>query len=261
MLDIFLAVAAASAAPIPDDAPQMPLGKWRVDWGDTNCLALQNYGEAAKPTTFGFKPSIDGDVIRLMVSRKGPYYPPAHFEVTVGDIKTTALTFTPKKSGIQIFWINIPRTDFNRLAIEPAMQIKGRKLELHLSTLGFAEASAAIEKCNTDLRTHWNADDAGKARIVVRPVALISPVKLVKSEDYPSQAIMEGRDGTTGVSLLLDETGAIKDCVVERSSGVATLDAQTCLMIQQRGKFSAAKDADGKPIKSRLTYRFRWKTG
>lgn len=254
--------AAALATPAPADAALlMPAGKWTIDWGDTNCIALQKYDDTKQPVTFGFKPSINGDVIRLMVSRKGPRQKPAHFEVKVGDVKTTALVFSPKDSGMQLFWINIDRGDFNRLAIEPSIRIGGRQLDLHLSTQGFEAAVKALDSCNADLRSEWNADEEGKARISVPPVALISPVKFLKPEDYPSQAVFEGRDGVTAVSLLLDETGAIKDCVVEQASGVATLDAQTCLLIQQRGKFTAAKDAAGTPVKTRLFYRVRWKTG
>lgn len=260
MLDLLLA-AAASIVPLPADVPLKPAGKWNVDWGATNCLAIQTYGDANKPTALAFKPSLDGDVIRLMVSRKGPYFSAAHFEVMVGDRKTTALGFTPRKSGSQIFWINIARNDFDRLAAGPALAIKGRSLDLTVATTGFAAAAAAMDKCNTDLRSHWNADDAGEARINTKAMALVPPARLIESDDYPSQAMFEGRDGTTAISLLIDEAGAIKDCVVEQASGVASLDAQTCILIHQRGKFSAAKDAAGKPIKSRLTYRFRWQTG
>lgn len=260
MFDILLLAATASASGFADSAPLMPVAKWAVDWGDTNCLALQNYGDAKKPLTFGLKPSINGDVIRLMVSRKGSYQKPAHFDVTVGDVKTTGLAFTPKGSGREVFWINIARSAFDRLAIEPSIRIDGRRLDMHISTQGFAAAVKALDTCNTDLRAHWNADDAGKARVSVRPVVLIPPTKLIRPEDYPSQAVFEGRDGATGISLLIDETGAVKDCVVEQDSGVATLDAQTCILVQQRGKFTAAQDANGKPIKSRLFYRFRWQT-
>jgi len=260
MLDILLA-AAASIAPLPADAPLKPAGKWNVDWADTHCLAIQTYGDATKPATLAFKPSLNGDVVRLMITRKGPYLPAAHFAVMVGDVKTTALGFTPKKSRVEVFWINLSRADFNRLAAGPAVRIKGGRLDLDLATTGFGAAAAAMDTCNTDLRSHWNADEPGQARVAERSKALIPPTKLIGPDDYPSQASFEGRDGSTGVSLLIDETGAIKDCVIEHASGVATLDAQTCLMIQQRGKFSAAKDAAGKAIKSRLTYRFRWQTG
>lgn len=255
-----LTMLAAMASPVQADAPLKPLGKWRVDWGDTACLAIQTYGDAQAPTAFAFKPSLNGDVIRVIISRKGPYQNAAHFRVTVGDVKTTALGFRPPKTDREMFWINIPRADFDRLSAAPAVSIKGQRLDLTLPTTGFAAATQAMDACNKDLRAHWNADEAGEARISTRPVALIAPVRLVKSQDYPDQAIFEGRDGSTGVSLLVDEAGAIKDCVVEHASGVATLDAQTCIMVQQRGKFAPAKDAAGKPIKSRVTYRFRWVT-
>jgi TonB family protein len=160
-----------------------------------------------------------------------------------------------------MFWINLPRADFDRLAAQPDVAIKGRRLDLTLSSSGFAAVARALDTCNTNLRAHWNADEAGLARIGTMSAPIVAPARLVSSQDYPGQAIFEGRDGTTGVSLLIDEQGALKDCVVEQASGVATLDAQTCILFQTRGKFAAAKDRDGKPVKSRLTYRFRWKTG
>lgn len=256
-----LTMLAAIASPVQADAPLKPLGKWRVDWGDTACLAVQSYGDAQAPTTFAFKPSLNGDVIRVMITRKGPYQAAAHFPVTLGDVKTTALGFRPAKSDREMFWINVPRADFDRLAALSAVAIKGRRLDLNLSTSGFAAAIRALDTCNTNLRAHWNADEAGLARIGTMSAPIVAPARLVSSQDYPGQAIFEGRDGTTGVSLLIDEQGALKDCMVEQASGVATLDAQTCILFQTRGKFAAAKDKDGKPVKSRLTYRFRWKTG
>ncbi len=261
MLTSLLSLSAIAASPVQADPPLTPLGKWQVNWGDTNCLAMQNYGDASAPITFGFKPSLNGDVIRMIITRKGPYQNAAHFPITLGDVKTTALGFRPPKTNREMFWINIPRADFDRLATLPAVAIKGRRLDFSLSTSGFAAATRALDTCNKNLRAHWNADEAGLARIGTMSAPLVAPARLVSSQDYPGQAIFEGRDGTTGVSLLIDEQGVLKDCVVEQASGVATLDAQTCILFQTRGKFSAAKDKDGKPVKSRLFYRFRWKTG
>lgn len=256
MLDISLA--AVALATFADPLP--PHGKWTVDWGDTHCAALQKYGDPKAPTTFVFKPSIDGGVIHMMVSRKGSYQNASHFDVSGGGLKTTALTFTPKRSGLEVYWINIARADFDRLAKEPIFPIRGRKLALELSTLGFAEAARAMDTCNRDLRSHWNADEAGQARISTKAAALLTPDRYVTASDYPSQASFEGRDGSTAVSLLIDEAGAVKDCLVEKASGVATLDAQTCIIIRERAKFNPAKDAEGTPIRSRITYRFRWQT-
>lgn len=260
MLTTLLSLSAMAMSPLQGDPALKPLGKWQVDWGQTNCLAMQNYGTASEPITFGFKPSLNGDVIRVIITRKGPYQNAAHFPVALGDVKTTALGFRPPKTDREMFWINLPRADFDRLAAQPSVTMKGGRLDLTLSTSGFAAAARALDTCNTNLRAHWNADDAGVARIGTMSAPLVAPARLVSSRDYPGQAIFEGRDGTTGVSLLIDEQGALQDCVVEQASGVATLDAQTCILFRTRGKFAAAKDKDGKPVKSRLTYRFRWKT-
>lgn len=257
MLALFLA--AALQAPVADPLP--PLGKWTVDWGQTHCAAMQRYGDAKAPTTFLFKPSIDGKTIHMVLSRTGPYRNAVHFNVKLGDLATTALVFTPKRSKTQIYWINLTREDFDRLTRGTALRIDGGSLDLTLATTGFAAAARAMDTCNTDLRSHWNADERGAARIATRAIAQRSPARYVSADDFPAQANFEGRDGSTGVSLLIDETGAIRDCIVESTSGVATLDAQTCIVIRERAKFTPAKDAAGNPIRSRITYRFRWKSG
>lgn len=251
-------LAATAAAPVQAGAPLKPLGKWQVDWGETTCVAIQTYGDAQAPATFLFKPSLNGDVIRVMIMRKGPYQVPAHLPVTLGDMKTTALVFRLPKTSREMFWINIPRADFDRLAAQPSVAIKGRRLDFTLSTSGFASMGRALDRCNTNLRAAWNADEAGAARIGTMSVLLSDWTALLSSYDYPSQALDEGRGGKTVVSLLIDEQGALKDCVVEQASGVATLDAQTCILFQKRAKFAAAKDKDGKPVKSNLTRSITW---
>lgn len=258
MLNALTMLAAVAVSPVQADAPLKPLGKWQVDWSDRACFAVQTYGDAQRPTTFALKPSLNGDVIRLIIMRNGPDRPAAHFPVTLGDVKTTALVYRPEKTDRETFWINLPRADFDRLAATPALSIKGQRLDLTVATTGFAVATKAMDECNTDLRAHWNADEAGEARIAIKAEPHVRLARIFSSEDYPSQAARERRGGGTEVSLLIDEAGTAKDCMVEQASGVATIDAQTCLLIIARGKFSAARDAKGQAIKSRLSYRIKW---
>lgn len=263
MLSALILAAATAAAPAPADppaAPLKPLGKWIADWGDASCHIVQRYGDAAAPITLAIRPSINGDVIRLMLSEKGYRATADHFPVKVGDVATTALGFTPRKSKIEVTWINLDRAAFDRLAAAPMLQLRARWIKLDLSTQGLAAAVRAMDRCNADLRAVWNADAAGEARIATPAQPRTSIADMFSSEDYPTQAINEGKGGTTAMSVLVDEQGVVKDCVIEVHSGVATLDAQTCLVVKERGRFTPARDAQGKAIKSRLFYRFRWLT-
>ena len=65
--------------------------------------------------------------------------------------------------------------------------------------------------------------------------------------------------GTTSVLLLIDEKGAVKDCTLAESSGMAVIDFRTCALISYKGRFRPATDAEGKPIKSSWVKRINWR--
>jgi hypothetical protein len=53
--------------------------------------------------------------------------------------------------------------------------------------------------------------------------------------------------------------GRLTGCKIVMSSGSASLDAQTCRIIQQRARFSPARDAQGKPIAGKVFQRVTWR--
>ena len=68
----------------------------------------------------------------------------------------------------------------------------------------------------------------------------------------------EEREGTTGFRVAYDASGKITSCDVTASSGHADLDAETCKLIQRRGRFNAGKDRDGNPTGGTYSNRIRW---
>ena len=90
-----------------------------------------------------------------------------------------------------------------------------------------------------------------------------SPLKplneYISTRDYPTQAIIDGSSGASRVTMMIDETGTVKDCLVEETSGIASLDAMTCIAFQSRAKFRPALDAAGKPVRSIATQKVVWK--
>ena len=56
-----------------------------------------------------------------------------------------------------------------------------------------------------------------------------------------------------------DERGAVADCSITETSGYATIDAQSCAIIQERAKFEPAIDTQGKPTRSSYSQRITWK--
>jgi TonB family protein len=84
---------------------------------------------------------------------------------------------------------------------------------------------------------------------------------LISSDDYPPQALDRNEQGTVGVLIQVDATGAVSGCTVEESSGFEVLDAQTCRLVQMRAKYRPATDAGGKPVASQARARITWRIG
>lgn len=255
-------IMAASLTPgAPPDTAQMmqPSGNWTVDWSDTGCTAIRSYTTAAGPVLLAFRPSLDGLTVRLMVSRPGAPIAARHVPVDLSGITASALRFTPPVKKTEFIWINLARGQFDKLVPAGAVRINGLGIDIALAAPGMAAAAKALDTCNADLRTHWNANEADKARIAVPARRLVAIKQIVHADDYPAQARERNESGSTRVSLLIDEAGALKDCAVEEHSGVASIDAQSCALLMKRARYAPARDAAGKPIKSRITFRFTWK--
>lgn len=77
--------------------------------------------------------------------------------------------------------------------------------------------------------------------------------------DYPSKALVERREGTTGFKLAVGEDGMPQACTVTQSSGHADLDLATCNTIVRRARFYPAQDNQGRKIPGAWSSRVRWK--
>ena len=82
---------------------------------------------------------------------------------------------------------------------------------------------------------------------------------LVRYDDYPAEALKKGEQGTVIVLLTVNERGAVAGCVVETSSGSATLDAQTCRVLSERAKLEPARDPTGRPMVGAFRQRITWR--
>lgn len=80
----------------------------------------------------------------------------------------------------------------------------------------------------------------------------------VTTDDYPSSAIREEAEGTTGTRLSVGADGRVTGCEVTSSSGNAALDQAACRNLQRRARFEPALDRDGNPTASTYTKRVRW---
>ena len=75
----------------------------------------------------------------------------------------------------------------------------------------------------------------------------------------PQDALDANQTGSASYLLMIGRDGSVMDCVVNESSGVASLDAMGCQVIRERAKFKPAIDAAGKPtVDTYGTPPIRW---
>jgi protein TonB len=85
-----------------------------------------------------------------------------------------------------------------------------------------------------------------------------NPANWATSNDYPSRALREEREGTTGFRVTVGPDGKVTDCQVTSSSGHADLDQATCDNVRRRARFTPGTDGEGNPTTSSYSNRIRW---
>lgn len=84
------------------------------------------------------------------------------------------------------------------------------------------------------------------------------PGEWVTSNDYPSRALREEREGVTGFRLTVGPDGKVTNCEITKSSGSPDLDQATCDNLRRRGRFTPGTDGDGNPTASSYASSVRW---
>lgn len=122
-------------------------------------------------------------------------------------------------------------------------------------TLALTDMPAVLDglkACTTDLQNYWNMGPS-RANRLSRSAKADDIRRLFTGDDYPSEAVSKTQQGTAQYILMIDEKGAIAGCDLVKRSGVPVLDAMGCAVIQERGKFTPALDAHGKPTRDTVT--------
>ena len=85
----------------------------------------------------------------------------------------------------------------------------------------------------------------GSGGVAVRPVI----VRGLTRRDYPEEvARYWPRRGIVAVAVRVLPNGRATDCKINRSIGVPAIDQWTCRLLEQRGVFRPATDANGRPV-------------
>lgn len=93
------------------------------------------------------------------------------------------------------------------------------------------------------------------------PVAARNASEWLSSDDYLLRAVGMEKSGVTEADVLIDPKGNAQTCAVAVSSGSSDLDVRTCAAAVQRGRFTPASDAAGRPMYGVYRFRAVWVLG
>ena len=85
-----------------------------------------------------------------------------------------------------------------------------------------------------------------------------NPGNWATTNDYPTRALREEREGTTSLRVTVGPDGRVTSCSVTGSSGSPDLDEATCSNVTRRARFNPATDGEGNPTTGQYSSRVRW---
>ncbi len=214
-----------------------PTGKWSVEYNDGNCTLSRGFGDPAKPVVFGFKPypqSMAGDLALVLPKHGGAALRTGHGTIML----------TPGGKPLPVFWLSAPVADGDRrayrfevartfwetlAAAETITFDPGGRPAITVALGPIKGALAALATCGDDLLRHWGADPAA----MVMPSDLPQLVKWFDRAHYPGEAELTHQQGRVITLTRFGPGGAPDDCRVVQTSGVPSLDKQTCATIMR----------------------------
>ena len=91
-----------------------------------------------------------------------------------------------------------------------------------------------------------------------QPTPKGNPANWATTNDYPTRALREEREGTTGFRVTVGADGRVTSCSITSSSGSPDLDEATCSNVTRRARFNPATDGEGNPTTGQYSSRVRW---
>lgn len=100
-----------------------------------------------------------------------------------------------------------------------------------------------------------DGDGSGDADAVTRPVQIKGKLRW---SDLPRDLRQFHRGGELELVYRVNVDGTVSNCRVTTSSGLPSLDAQTCRLITERFRFRPSRNADGRPVPGYIIERHGW---
>src|SRR5690348_15914689 len=120
--------------PSPAAAEQQllrPVSKWDLNYGDTDCAVIRDYGTAEKPVSFSIRPSPNGETYEMLIGRRTiPPETAQELQGTVdfggGPISAWVLHYGATSKKLDIYQFRIAAADMARARLAKAVILRMR---------------------------------------------------------------------------------------------------------------------------------------
>jgi TonB family protein len=252
---------AATAAPPAPASPAPAAAPWQVDWGRFYC-SLIRLPAADRPFAAAFLAVPGGDSTQLLIIQMGAaplptgvtslLLQPAGRSYEVGS--QIQLRGTRRVLAIS----GLPYDFRSELTDATELQLRaGSELRLRIPADQARDAVAAHRRCTAGIAQQWRVDEAALAALRRRPAT--TNFLGYRSSDYPARALMSRTQGRVILRVTVTAEGRPADCVVVATSGDASIDARSCQVAMQRGRFTPGLDAAGRPVTIPAVFTVTWR--
>lgn len=258
---LLIAGTVQAAVPIALPPPKLlqPSGPWTVEYAKNMCVLSRSFGVGKDRTIFAFKPAPNSNSGRLMLIQSGEALrvrSKAEIILSDGSRPPWASFWHASSKGTRLTAIDVPRTSLEPLFAGGSISIRASKdLNLEIAPTGMPKAIEALSKCEADLLKTWGMDEVAQASLAKAPERIGN---FFKADDYPTDLVDQGVQGTVGVVMNVDDHGQLTNCRIVETSGTPELDEATCGVLRKRAKFNPAVNRDGAAMAALTYWRVNW---
>lgn len=276
-LTLALAVPPALAA----DKPPISLAKvsnWEINYDKEACHLLAKFGTGKEETIIRltrYQPGTNFDLtlIGKPFSTENPVInvelgfglaPPRKQQAVAGTasnglplliLKSQRLDgWTPQGPGSAAQFVT-PEREAQVTVIDLKLWNKKR---YQLQSGSMAAPMQAMRACTADLVKSWGYDPTQLASLSQPPMPTTNPGTWLRTDDYPSSSVAQGRNGIVQFRLDVAADGSVAGCHVLYRTNPDEFADLTCKLLTKRAKFKPALDQNGAPVRSFFVSKVLW---
>jgi TonB family protein len=278
-----------------EPAALKPSSNWNVDYGEQNCRLARTFGKGEDRHAIFFEQWAPGNSFGFTAAGKGfrrfnrnsRTYLKLHDDherlrvnPMIGDLNNVGKAIIFANLDLEESELPLERVLRNQLkpptddensetAISRALpeilsQVKYMSFTqgsraVTLQTGSLAEPFKVMRDCTFSLVGDWGLD-VDQHKTMTRPVKWLNQKQIVRrvADAYPSSALSRGEQAIVRLRVIVDENGAVEECVIGKVTDAKRLESPACKPMRD-AKFEPALDKDGKPMRSYyqtgITYR------